>query len=100
MQAQTLLQDLLDTACPFTDAKRRPCLAKIVAAGSKGSLSMMGISRMLRSTTPIRHRIIRCDRLFSVSIEYRLPLAQAGCLPSPQHLKIFPKKENPPEQTS
>jgi hypothetical protein len=63
MHAQRIIQDLLDTECPFIHAKRRACLATIVAAGSKGSLSMMGMSRMLCSATAIRHRIKRCDRL-------------------------------------
>ncbi len=67
MHAQGIIQDLLDTECPFIHAKRRTCLATMVDAGSKGSLSVMGMSRMLCSSTAIRHRIKRCDRLLGNS---------------------------------
>jgi hypothetical protein len=67
MHAQRIIQDLLPTECPSIHAKRRDCLAATVEAGSKGSLSLMGISRALGNTTAIRHRIKRCDRLLGNS---------------------------------
>jgi hypothetical protein len=67
MHAQRIIQDLLSTECPSIHAKRRDCLAATVEAGSKGSLSLMGISRALGNTTAIRHRIKRCDRLLGNS---------------------------------
>jgi hypothetical protein len=67
MHAQRIIQDLLSTECPSIQAKRRDCLAAAVEAGSKGSLSLMGISRASGNTTAIRHRIKRCDRLLGNS---------------------------------
>jgi hypothetical protein len=67
MHAQRIIQDLLSIECPSIHAKRRDCLAATVEAGSKGSLSLMGISRALGNTTAIRHRIKRCDRLLGNS---------------------------------
>jgi hypothetical protein len=49
--------------CPFIHARRRTCVATIADAASKGSLSLMGMSRVLGSHVAIRHRIKRCDRL-------------------------------------
>jgi hypothetical protein len=63
MHAQPILQDLLDTECPSIHAKRRTCVATMADAASKGSLSLMGMSRVLRNDIAIRHRIRRCDRL-------------------------------------
>ncbi|MDB5773355.1 MAG: hypothetical protein JWM42_3729 [Burkholderia sp.] len=56
MTCTQILQDLLSTECPSIHAKRRDCLAATVEAGSKGSLSLMGISGALGNTTAIRHR--------------------------------------------
>lgn len=67
MHAQRIIQDLLDTECPAIHAKRRTCIAVMVEAGSKGGLSLMGMSRLLNSITAIRHRIKRCDRLLGNS---------------------------------
>jgi hypothetical protein len=67
MHAWRIIQDLLSTECPSIHAKRRDCLAATVEAGSKGSLSLMGISRALGNTTAIRRRIKRCDRLLGNS---------------------------------
>jgi hypothetical protein len=36
-------------------------------AGSKGGLSLMGISRLLSGGTTIRHRIKGCDRLLETA---------------------------------
>jgi hypothetical protein len=63
MHAQPIIQDLLDTECPSIHAKRRTCVATMADAASKGSLSLMGMSRVLRNDIAIRHRIKRCDRL-------------------------------------
>jgi hypothetical protein len=63
MHAQPIIQDLLDTECPTIHARRRTCLATIADAASKGRLSLMGISRVLHTSIPLRHRIKRCDRL-------------------------------------
>ncbi len=63
MHAQRIIQDLLDTDCPTIHAKRRRCVSVMADAGSRGSLSLMGISRALNGSIPIRHRIKRCDRL-------------------------------------
>ncbi len=67
MHAQGIIQELLDKECPSIHAKRRTCVAAMVDAGSKGSLSLMGISRRLGNSTSIRHRIKRCDRLLGNS---------------------------------
>ncbi|MES2536921.1 MAG: transposase [Pseudomonadota bacterium] len=63
MHAQPIIQDLLAAECPTIHAKRRSCVAAMVDGASKGTLSLMGMSRALSSTTAIRHRIKRCDRL-------------------------------------
>jgi hypothetical protein len=67
MHAQQIIQDMLSTECPFIHARRRACVATMVEAGSKGGLSLMGMSRVVSGTTSIRHRIKRCDRLLSNS---------------------------------
>jgi hypothetical protein len=67
MQAQHIIQDLLSTECPSIHAKRRTCLAVTVQAGTKGSVSLMGMNQALSNTTAIRHRIKRCDRLLGNS---------------------------------
>lgn len=67
MHAQQIIQDLLSTECPSIHAKRRTCLAAMVHAGDKGGLSLMGLSQAVSSTTSLRHRIKRCDRLLSNS---------------------------------
>src|SRR5580693_2185691 len=67
MHAQRIIQDLLDTECPGIHAKRRACVAAMVDAGSKGSLSLMGMSRLLDRGTSIRYRIKRCDRFLGNS---------------------------------
>lgn len=67
MHAQRIIQDLLATECPSIHAKRRACVAAMTEAGSKGGLSLMGISRMASSTTSLRHRIKQCDRLLGNS---------------------------------
>jgi hypothetical protein len=63
MQAQRIIQDFLSAECPSIHAKRRASLAVIADAGSQGNLSLMGMSRVLKSGTALRHRIKRCDRL-------------------------------------
>lgn len=63
MQAQRIIQDLLQTECDAIHAKRRITLALMVQASCTGHLSLMGISRRLEATTALRHRIKRCDRL-------------------------------------
>lgn len=67
MHAQHIIQDLLDTECPCIHAKRRACVATMADAASKGSLSVMGLSRVLNHSTALRHRIKRCDRLLANS---------------------------------
>jgi hypothetical protein len=67
MHAQRIIQDLLSSECPSIHARRRACLAATVEAASKGSLSLMGMSRALSNSTAIRHRIKRCDRLLGNS---------------------------------
>jgi hypothetical protein len=63
MQAQRIIQDLLQTECGTIHAKRRTTLALMVQASCIGHLSLMGISRRLDTATALRHRIKRCDRL-------------------------------------
>lgn len=63
MQAQRIIQDLLQAECSAIHAKRRTTLALMVQAGCTGHLSLMGISRRLDAATALRHRIKRCDRL-------------------------------------
>jgi hypothetical protein len=63
MHAQNIIQDLLQTECDSIHAKRRLTLALMVQASCIGTLSLMGLSRRLNATTPLRHRIKRCDRL-------------------------------------
>jgi hypothetical protein len=67
MHAQRIIQDLLATECPSIHAKRRACVAAMTEAGSKGGLSLMGISRVASSATSLRHRIKQCDRLLGNS---------------------------------
>lgn len=67
MHAQPIIQDLLDTDCPSIHARRRACVATMADAASKGSLSVMGLSRVLSHGTALRHRIKRCDRLLANS---------------------------------
>ena len=67
MHAQRIIQDLLSTECPSIHAKRRTCVAAMTEAGSKGGLSLMGISRVASNTTSLRHRIKQCDRLLGNS---------------------------------
>jgi hypothetical protein len=67
MHAQRIIQDLLSSECPSIHARRRACLAASVEDASKGSLSLMGMSRALSNSTAIRHRIKRCDRLLGNS---------------------------------
>lgn len=63
MHAQRIIQDLLQTECDTIHAKRRITLALMVQASCIGHLSLIGISRRLNSSTSLRHRIKRCDRL-------------------------------------
>jgi predicted small integral membrane protein len=63
MQAQRIIQDLLQTECDAIHSKRRITLALMVQASCTGHLSLMGISRRLDAATALRHRIKRCDRL-------------------------------------
>jgi predicted small integral membrane protein len=63
MQAQRIIQDLLQTECSAIHAKRRTTLALMVQASCIGHLSLMGMSRRLDAATTLRHRIKRCDRL-------------------------------------
>lgn len=63
MHAQRIIQVLLDTDCPNIHVKRRRCISVMADAGTRGSLSLMGISRALNGSISIRHRIKRCDRL-------------------------------------
>lgn len=63
MQAQRIIQDLLQAECGAIHAKRRTTLALMVQASCNGHLSLMGISRRLDAATALRHRIKRCDRL-------------------------------------
>lgn len=67
MHAQRIIQDLLAAECPSIHAKRRACVAAMAQAGSKGGLSLMGMSRLVNGATSIRHRIKRCDRLLGNS---------------------------------
>lgn len=48
---------------PTIHAKRRRCVSVMADAGSRGNLSLMGISRALSGSISIRHRIKRCDRI-------------------------------------
>ena len=57
MHAQNIIQDLLQTECDSIHAKRRLTLALMVQASCIGTLSLMGLSRRLNATTPLRHRI-------------------------------------------
>ena len=59
MHAQGIIQDLLDKECPSIHAKRRACIASMTQAGSQGGLSLMGMSRVVSGTTPLRHRVGR-----------------------------------------
>lgn len=63
MQAQRIIQDLLQAECSAIHAKRRTTLALMVQASCIGHLSLMGISRRLDAATALRHRIKCCDRL-------------------------------------
>ncbi len=63
MHAQRIIQDLLQAECDTIHAKRRITLALMVQASCIGHLSLLGISRRLNSSTALRHRIKRCDRL-------------------------------------
>ena len=63
MRAQGIIQEFLDRNCEFIHAKRRAALAAMACAGSRGCLSLMGLSKSLGGHTGIRHRIKRCDRL-------------------------------------
>ncbi len=75
MHAQRIIQDLLDADCSFMHARRRACVAAMVEAGSKGGLSLMGMSRVVSGAAGIRHRIKRCDRLLGNSkLEKERPL--------------------------
>lgn len=65
MHAQTIIQDLLTTHCPSMHDKRRQSLAAIADAAGHGGLGLLKISKALKNTCSLRHRIKRCDRLLS-----------------------------------
>lgn len=46
-------------------AKRRHCLALMTDAARRGGLGLVRMSKSVESTTSLRHRIKRCDRLLS-----------------------------------
>ena len=75
MHAHQIIQDLLSTECPSIHTKRRACVADMAQASNDGGLSLMGMSRAVNSTTSLRHRMKRCDRLLGNSkLEKERPL--------------------------
>lgn len=65
MHASRIILDFLLKKCPSIHAKRRSLVAKVVDAGIKNGLSLLGLSRGLGSSTPLLNRIKSCDRLLS-----------------------------------
>lgn len=65
MHAFQIIQSFLTEQCPAMHAKRRDCLARVVAAAAQAGLGVVKLARKLASPTHIRHRIKCCDRLLS-----------------------------------
>lgn len=65
MHAQRIIQKFLDEECPSIHVKRRAGLALVTDAAQRGGLTLLRLSRQVRSTTALRHRIKQCDRLLS-----------------------------------
>lgn len=65
MHAFQIIQEFLKAQCPTMHAKRRHCLARVVAAAAQAGLGVVKLARKLSSETHIRHRIKCCDRLLS-----------------------------------
>lgn len=63
MHARKIIQDFLTVECPSMHAKRRNCLALITSAARSAGLGLVKMSKALESSTSLRHRIKRCDRL-------------------------------------
>ena len=65
MHAQTIIQDLLTDHCSSMHDKRRQSLAALTDAAGRGGLGLLKMSKSLKNTCSLRHRIKRCDRLLS-----------------------------------
>ena len=63
MHAKPIIQKLLERECPAIHAKRRQSIVDIVQAGTRGKLTLMGLSRSLDPMAPLPNRIKRVDRL-------------------------------------
>lgn len=93
MHAQRIVQEFLAQECPSIHAKRRECVAAIVAASREGGLGVVKIGKALGNTVALRHRIKRADRLLSnehLAVE-RLAIYRAlahRLLPQPTHAAI------------
>lgn len=65
MHAFRIIQAFLTEQCSTMHAKRRHCLAQVVAASATAGLGVVKLGRKLASKTSLRHRIKCCDRLLS-----------------------------------
>jgi hypothetical protein len=98
MRAQQVIQDLLDSECPSRHAKRRTGVATIADAASKGSLSLMGMSRVLGNIFTLRHHIKHYDRLlgnFKLACDRALIYAAITQCPSHGRTQSLPSSIGP-----
>jgi len=65
MHAQAIIQDFLARECPAMHAKRRHCLSLMTDAAQRSALSLVQMSKSVRSEAPMRHRLKRVDRMLS-----------------------------------
>jgi hypothetical protein len=65
MHAQAIIQDFLARECPAIHAKRRHCLSLMTDAAQRSALSLVQMSKSVRSEASMRHRLKRVDRMLS-----------------------------------